>query len=170
MIDPIGRVSPLPLEIKRIVFLKAKGNLHNFALVCKVWKELADDKIFREIIRPAKAFGSREWREYIGVDIEEEPPLPRCSYCEMEREEYYLTFIPKTIKMKTEKNDMNNEENEEIQLNSLKNIGKLISKSKKGNKTGYSPQSFCVAIEEERKLENSHWVLINKKLKCKGIY
>ena len=74
IVDPMcPHTSPLPLEIQCIIFQNAKVELPNLALVCKNWKAIVDDNRFRETIRPAKAFGSREWKEYIGVDAGEEP-------------------------------------------------------------------------------------------------
>ena len=53
MVDPIGqKTSPLPLDVTRIIFQNAKADLHKLALVCKEWRNLADDKVLRETIRP----------------------------------------------------------------------------------------------------------------------
>ena len=42
----------------------------------------------------SKAFGSREWKEYIGVDAGEELPLPRRAYGDMEKGELLPYFHP----------------------------------------------------------------------------
>ena len=170
MVDPIGqKTSPLPLDVTRIIFQNAKADLHQLALVCKEWRNLADDKVLRETIRPAKAFGSREWKEYIGVDSGEELPLPRRAYGDMEKGNYYLTFIPKTV-MVTQENgkiddtSMDIEVVKEVPLDSLEVIGKLAANAIKGNKIGYYADSWQHALQEKRNLEKPHWVLISKEI------
>ncbi len=170
MVDPIGqKTSPLPLDVQRIIFQNAKADLHNLALVCKDWRNLADDKVLRETICPAKAFGSRDWKEYIGVDAGEELPLPRRAYGDMERGNHYLTFIPKTVKVtqengKVDDTSMDIEGVKEVALDSLEVIGKLVSNPTKGNKIGYYANSWQEALQEKRNLEKSHWVLISKEI------
>ena len=100
----------------------------------------------RETIRPAKAFGSREWKEYIGVDAGEELPLPRRAYGDMEKGNYYLTFIPKTVKItqengKVDDTSMDIEVVKEVPLDSLEVIGKLVANPIKGNKIGFTQKS-----------------------------
>ena len=87
------------MDVLPIIFQNVKTDLPNLALVCKNWKAIVDNKQFRETIRPDKAFGSREWKEYIGVDAGEEPHLPRRAYGDMEKGNYYLTFIPEKVKI-----------------------------------------------------------------------
>ncbi len=170
MVDPIGqKTSPLPLDVTRIIFQNAKADLHKLALVCKEWRNLADDKVLRETIRPAKAFGSREWKEYIGVDAREELPLPRRAYGDMEKGNYYLTFIPKTVKVtqengKVDDASMDIEVVKEVPLDSLEVIGKLAANAIKGNKIGYYANSWTEALQEKRNLEKPRWVLISKEI------
>ncbi len=170
MVDPIGqKTSPLPLDVQHIIFQNAKADLHNLALVCKDWRNLADDKVLRETIRPAKVFGRRDWKEYIGVDAGAEPPLPRRVYGDMERGNYYLTFIPEKVKMtqvngKVDDTSMNIEVVKEVALDSLEVIGKLVANPSKGNKIGYSAYAWQEALQEKRNLEKPHWVLISKEI------
>ncbi len=164
MVDPIGqKTSPLPLEVTCIIFQNAKADLPYLALVCKEWRNLADDKVLRETIRPSKAFGSREWKEYIGVDAGEELPLPRRAYGDMEKGDYYLTFIPKSVKIMQE-NGKVDDVVKEVPLDSLEVIGKLAANAIKGNKIGCSANSWPEAIQEKRNLEKPHWVLISKEI------
>ena len=167
MVDPI--VGSLPTDVLPIIFQNGKTDLPNLALVCKHWKAIVDDKQFRETIRPAKAFGSREWKEYIGVDAGEELPLPRRAYGDMEKGNHYLTFIPKTVKVtqengKVDDTSMDIEEGKEVPLDRLEVIGKLVSYPTKGNKIGYYVNSWHEALQEKRNLEKPHWVLISKEI------
>ncbi len=170
MVDPIGqKTSPLPLDVTRIIFQNAKADLHKLALVCKEWRNLADDKVLRETIRPAKAFGSREWNEYIGVDAGEELPLPRRAYGDMEKGNYYLTFIPKSVKVtqengKVDDTSMDIEVVKEVTLDSLEVIDKLVANPTKGNKIGFTQVCWREALQEKRNLEKPHWVLISKEI------
>ncbi len=170
MVDPIGqKTSSLPLDVTRIIFQNAKADLHKLALVCKEWRNLADDKVLRETIRPAKVFGSREWKEYIGVDAGEELPLPRRAYGDVEKGNYYLTFIPKSVKVtqengKVDDTSMDIEVVKEVSLDSLEVIGKLVSNPTKGNKIGFRYGSWEEALQEKRNLEKQHWVLISKEI------
>ena len=68
------------------------------ALVCKNWQAMADDEVFRKKIRPPQAFGTKEWKEYLGVEAVEEPRLPRRAYGDLENEGGLLTFIPDNVK------------------------------------------------------------------------
>ena len=99
MVDPTSQQSSLPIDAIRIIFQNLKEDLHNLALVCKEWRNLADDKVLRETIRPVQAFGTQEWKKYIGVDAGEEPLLPRRTYGDMDKGNSYLTFIPEKVKM-----------------------------------------------------------------------
>ena len=159
MVDPI--VGYLPTDVLPIIFQNVKTDLPNLALVCKNWKTIVDNKQFRKTIRPAKAFGSREWKEYIGVDAGEELLLPRRAYGDMEKGNYYLTFIPKTVKVMQENGKVDDISMDiEIPLDSLEVIGKLVANPTKGNKIGYV--NSWQPIPEKRNLENPHWVLISK--------
>ncbi len=167
MVDPIA--GSLPIDVLPIIFQNGKTDLPNLALVCKNWKAIVDNKQFRETIRPPKAFGSREWKEYIGVDAGEELPLPRRAYGDMEKGNYYLTFIPKTVKVtqengKIDDTSMDIEVVKEVPLDSLEIIGKLVTNPIKGNKIGYDPISWQPPIPEKRNLEKPHWVLISKEI------
>ncbi len=158
-IDPIVQFSELPMDVVPIIFQNAKTDLPKLALVCKNWKAIVDNKSFRETICPVKAFGTQEWQNFIGVDAGKEPLLPRRAYADMEKGNYYLTFIPEKVKM-TQVNGMV----KEVPLNSLEAIGKLVANPTKGNKIGYDPDSWQAAISEKRKLEKPHWVLISKEV------
>ncbi len=153
MADPIG--GSLPTDVLPIIFQNVRTDLPNLALVCKSWKAIVDNKQFRETIRPVQAFGTQEWKEYIGVDAGEEPLLPRRAYGDLEREGGgLLTFIPDKVKVI--------ESGIEVLLDNLEVIGKLVGKPKKGNKTGYTTDSWPLAITEKRKQEKRHWVWIKK--------
>ncbi len=167
MVDPI--VSSLPTDVLPIIFQNVKTDLPNLALVCRNWKTIVDNKQFRETIRPAKAFGSREWKEYIGVDAGEELPLPRRAYGDMEKGNHYLTFIPKTVKVmqengKVDDASMDIEVVKEVPLDSLEVIGKLAANPTKGNKIGYYGNSWKEALQEKRNPEKPHWILISKEI------
>ena len=82
---------------------------------------------------------------------------------------YYLTFIPKTVKItqengKVDDASMDIEVVKEVPLDSLEVIGKLVANPTKGNKIGYSANSWQEAIQEKRNLEKPHWVLISKEI------
>ncbi len=156
MADPIGQNSPLPMDVARIIFQNLKSDLPSVALVCKNWMALADDEVFRKMIRPAQAFGTQEWKEYIDVDAGEEPHLPRRAYADLEKEDGVLTFIPEKVKVI--------ENGKEVLLDNLEVIGKLVGNPKKGNKTGYTHGSWQEAISEKRKQEKPHWVWIKKEV------
>ncbi len=164
MRDPIGQGSPLPLDVLRIIFQNLKIDLPATALVSKKWKALADDKMLREMIRPVQAFGTKEWKEYIGVDAGEEPCLPRRAYGDLAKEDGLLTFIPKKVKVTKENGVV-----EEVLLDNLEAIGMLVNNPKKGNKTDYEKKSFDIVIEEKRKIEKPHWVWINKQIRGRNI-
>ncbi len=171
MADPIA--GSLPTDVLPIIFQNAKTDLPKLALVCKNWKAIVDNKSFRETICPVKAFGSREWKEYIGVDAGEELPLPRRVYGDMEKGNYYLTFIPKTVKVtqengKVDDTSMDIEVVKEVALDSLEVIGKLVANPTKGNKIGYHANSWQEALQEKRNLEKPHWVLISKEIRGKN--
>ena len=158
-IDPISRqplidpINTLPIDVVRLIFQKLKKDLPSAALVCKNWKVLADDKIFLRMIRPIQAFGTQEWRDYIGVDVEEEEPrLPRCIYGDIEKWESLLTFIPEKVKVI--------ENGKEVFLNGLEAIGNLVKKPRTDLDTGYSRSTWIPKILEKRIPEKPHWVWI----------
>ena len=159
MVDPIGQQSPLPIDVARIIFQNLKADLPAVALVCKNWNALADNEIFRQMIRPAQAFGTKEWQEHIGVDAGKEPRLRRCAYGDLEREGGMLTFIPDKVKV-TKENGLT----EEVCLDSLEAIGNLINKIPKIDiKTGKGINAWKEAI-----LEKPHWIWIKKEVVGKG--
>ncbi len=167
MVDPIA--GSLPTDVLPIIFKNVKTDLPNLALVCKNWTAIVDNKQFRESICPAKAFGSREWKEYIGVDAGKEPLLPRRAYGDMQNGNHYLTFIPEKVKMtqvngKVDDTSMDIEEVKEVPLDSLEVIGKLVANPSKGNKIGFTQNSWPAALQEKRNLEKPHWVLISKEI------
>ncbi len=157
MADPIA--GSLPTDVLPIIFQNAKTDLPSLALVCKNWKAIVDNKSFRETICPVKAFGTQKWQDFIGVNAGKEPLLPRRAYADMEKGNYYLTFIPEKVKM-TQVNGMV----KEVPLDSLEAIGKLVSNPTKGYKIGYYANSWQEALQEKRNLEKSHWVLISKEI------
>lgn len=152
-----GINSSLPIDVARIIFQNLKADLPQVAWVCKNWKVIADDKVLRDRIRPAQAFGAKEWQDYIGVDAGTEPPLPRCAYKDLDDNGGLLTFIPEKVRV-TKKNGVV----EEVPLDSLEIVGNLVKNPKKGNKTGYDPTSWAEAIKNKIKPEKSHWVWIKK--------
>ena len=85
-IDPIVQFSELPMDVVPIIFQNLKADLPSVALVCRNWKAITDGEGFRQMIRPAQAFGVQEWKEYIGVDAGDEPRLPRRAYGDLEKE------------------------------------------------------------------------------------
>ncbi len=154
----IGQWSELPMDVARIIFQKIKADFPALALVCKSWRDIIDDKDFRKIIRPPEAFGTQEWKEYIGVDPGEEPLLPRRVYSDWTKEEknYLLTLIPQKVKVI--------ETGEDIILDNLKVIGELTENPKKGHKIGFqgSGDKFNQLISRSRLHESPHWVWIKK--------
>ena len=155
-IDRIVQFSELPMDVVPIIFQNLKADLPSVALVCRNWKAIADGEGFRQMIRPAQAFGVQEWKEYIGVDAGDEPPLPRRAYGDLAKEGGLLTFIPEKVK------DIEN--GKEVLLDNLEVIGKLVGNPKKGNKTGYTIDVWPEAISEKRKQEKPHWVWIKKEV------
>ncbi len=164
-LDSISAFSELPLDVVRIIFQNLKADLPNLALVCRNWKNITDDKEFREMIRPVQAFGTKEWQEYFGVDAGAEPPLPRCAYGDLEREDGLLTFIPDKVKVTKENGGV-----KEILLDNLEVIGNLVEySSKKGNKTNFTQSSWDQpfvehCLREKRQVEKPHWVWIKKEV------
>lgn len=151
MVDPIGQESSLPIDVARIIFQNLKSHLPAMAQVSKNWKAIIDDKDFRRIIRPSQAFGTQEWKEYIGVDAGKEPPLPRRAYGDLENEGGLLTFIPEIVKVI--------ENGKEVALDNLKAIGNLVNKPKKGFETRYKNYGNSIyfwpeAIEEKENSKN----------------
>ena len=169
--DPINEqplvdlMGTLPVDAARIILRDLKDYLPDVALVCSRWRDLVDDDDFRNMIRPTIAFGSREWKYYIGVDAGREPRLPRCAYRgDIESGKYLLTLVPKTVKL-----ILKNKYAVVINLNNLKVIEKLLANAINGNKvviTEDSPQKEI--LNSKRKLENSHWVLLDKEVRCKN--
>ncbi len=158
MVNPLGQNSPLPLDVVPIIFQNLKADLTSVALVCKKWKAIADDKVVREKIRPAQAFGVQEWKDFIGVDAGEEPPLPRRAYETLEKEGGLLTFIPQIVKVTKENGVV-----EIVTIDSLAAIGNLVENPKKGHNAGYEiKSSWHDIIQKKRKPENPHWVWIKK--------
>ena len=160
MVDPLGQQSPLPIDVARIIFQNLKADLPSVALVCKNWNALADNEIFRQMIRPVQAFGTKEWQEHIGVDAGTEPPLRRCAYGDLEREGGMLTFIPDKVKVFKD-----NRETEEVLLDSLRAVGNLIKKPITDLETGFDDlDSDNLIIRMNRIPEKPHWVWIKKEI------
>ena len=150
----------LPRDVGLIVFEKLKAELSSLALVCKKWKALADDKALCGKIRPFQAFGTKEWKKYIHVDAGIEPSLPRRVYGDLEEGDHILTFIPNKVKV-TKENGMV----EEVPLDSLEAIGKLIEKLDFFNEEElYTGRSRTKAIIQKRVPEKPHWVWIDKNI------
>ncbi len=150
-----GQGGSLPSDLFLRIFQDLKVDLPSVALASKNWQALADDEAFCKMIRPAQAFGTQEWKEYIGVYVGEEPRLPRRAYGDLDKYGGLLTFIPEKVKVI--------ENGKEVLLDNLEVIGKLVENPKKGNKTGYVI-SWQPAITERRKLEKPHWVWIKKEV------
>ena len=149
VVDSISQWSELPMDVARIIFQNLQTDLPTLAFVCRNWKAITDDEVFRQMIRPAQAFGTKEWQEYIGVDAGEELRLPRCAYGDLQREEGMLTFIPEKVKATKENGVI-----EEVPLDNLEAIGKLVENPKKGNKTAYTSGSWKDALKEKRQGRN----------------
>ncbi len=154
MVDPMA--GSLPTDVLPIIFQNVKTDLPNLALVCKNWKAIVDNKQFRETICPVKAFGSRAWKEYIGVDAGEEPLLPRRVYGDMEKGNYFLTFIPEKVKMsqvngKVDGASKDSEVVKEVLLDSLEVIGKLVGNPTKGNNIGFNQVSWHRSSSRKKK-------------------
>ncbi len=154
-----GQERSLPIDLFPFIVQGLKADLPSVALVCKNWKALVDDGTFRNRIRPAQAFGTQEWKEYLGVEVDEEPVLPRQAYGDLEKFGGLLTFIPEKVKEIKENGAI-----EEMPVDNLEVIHKLVKNPKKGNKTGFYKDSWPDAIEEIRKLEKKHWVWIKKEV------
>ncbi len=60
MVDPLGKENSLPIDVVRIILQNLKADLPEVALVCKNWKAMADDEVFRQMIRPVQSFGTNE--------------------------------------------------------------------------------------------------------------
>ena len=168
--DPIGQI---PMDVASIIFQNLKTELPSMALVCKSWKALADDDVFRKMIQPVQAFGAQEWQQYIGVDAGKEPLLPRCAYVDMENDDHVLTFIPEKVTIKNENGMV-----EELALDNLEVISQLVNCPKNGHKTGFNFTDGILIKEnrierirnKNRTQEKPHWVLIDKNVKglCKS--
>ncbi len=156
MVDPVGRNSPLPMDVARIIFQNLKADLPSVALVCKNWKALADDEVFRKMIRPPQAFGSKEWNDYIKVDAGIELPLPRRAYGDLENDDGLLTFIPESVKVI--------KNGEKVSLDSLEAIGDLAKKPITDLTSSNNYDSWPDIIKEIIKLEKPHWVWIKKEV------
>ncbi len=150
--DPI---QVLPPDIIWNVFEILKAHLPSLALVSKNWRALADDEALHVRMRPFQAFGAKEWEKYIG-DAGKEPRLPRRAYGDLEKGDGLLTFIPEIVKVCRENGII-----EEVALDSLEAIDRLVENAKIGHKTSYHTSSWWEAITQKRELEKSHWVWIN---------
>ncbi len=164
-----GQGGLLPVDLFRRIFQDLKADLPSVAMVCKNWKALADDEVFRNLIRPAQTFGTQEWKEYIGVDAGEEPSLPRRAYGDLEKKGDFLTFIPEKVKVIQENGNsedmfMDIENVKEMSMDNLEVIGKLVENPKKGHKTGYAENFWKEVFQEKRILQKPHWVWIKKEV------
>ncbi len=141
----------LPQDLSNIIFTYAGAeNLPSLALTCKNWSVLADNKEFRENIRPAGIFGTKEWKETFDVNAGEEPILPRCAYAEMKDDKFQIILVPEKVK----------DEKDEINLYSKEGIDKLLKKTKKltlRTNCGFISNSFKIV-----KPEKTHWLSIAK--------
>ncbi len=156
-VDSIPQFNELLIDVVRIIFQNSKADLPTLALVCRNWKAIADDEVFREMIRPVQTFGIKEWQKYIGVDAGAELPLPRCAYGDLKREDGLLTFIPDKVRVTKKHGAV-----EEVLLDNLEAIGNLIIKPKTDLETGYYKHSREAALKEKRQAEKPHWVWIKK--------
>lgn len=106
-IDPI---SVLPPEVAYMIFSKLKDPifLNNSCLVSRRWNNIANDQRLWKQMRPVNTFGAKEWLEYLGADIDEEPPFPNdimaihkslCPFTNKQKvwQTHALVLIPKTI-------------------------------------------------------------------------
>lgn len=152
---------PLPVEVLKIIFRRVYSHLPHLALVCKNWKEIVDDKQFRETIRPALSFGTPEWKEYIGVEAGEEPILPRRVYCDIEKGNFLLTFIPKAVKIP--KTNGSSGEVEVLPLDSLKVIENLL-KIQKHQRRMVFKYYFTQLLPKKQNIVKPHWVLIKNEV------
>ena len=167
MIDPMCQVSQLPLDIMHSLFKYLKADLPRLAQVCKEWKSLIDEDEFRAMIRPANAFGSREWKQYIKVEAGQEPRLPLWAYGFDVKDEYMLTFIPDKVEVSKEDGTK-----EVVIMDNLEAIGQLVKKPITDLETGYNTdiqddsEDYKLwvdkAIKEKRPQEKPHWVWIKK--------
>ncbi len=158
-VDPKGTFSELLMDVVRIIFQDLKTNLPTLALVCRNWKAIADDEVFREMIRPVQAFGTKEWQKYIGVDAAAELLLPRCAYSDLEIEDGFLTFIPDKVRVTKEDGVV-----KEVLLDNLEAIGNLVKNPTTDLKTGYSEFCWIAPLKEKRQVEKPHWVWIKKEV------
>ena len=160
--DSTSQIS-LPKDVALIIFESLMRDLPNLALVCRNWKNMADDKDLCDRIRPIQAFGSKEWKEYIHVGAGVEPPLPRRVYGDLEKGGHLLTFIPDKVKVTKEKGDV-----EEVLFDSLHTIGQLIEKLNIFKGEFFTSHSHKEAILQKREPEKPHWVWLDKKAIGKG--
>ncbi len=161
MTDPIGPFSNIPMEVIRIILQNLKPDLPAIALVCRSWKVRVDDKVFRQMIRPVQAFGTKEWQKYIEVDAGEELPLPRRAYGDLDNDDAYLTFIPDKVKVSKENGV------KEVLMDNLEAIDNLLKKPKSDEYRIYS--TWEAAIKEKRQEEKPRWVWIKKKVMGRNI-
>lgn len=157
-------ISLLPRDVSRIIFSQAKTNLPALALVCRDWKEIADDPLLYTMIFPAIARGEDAWKQIFPVDPGKAPRLPRRVHKDIENQGGLLnfgllTFIPKMI----------NKDGVVVEELAATNMGELVKAPKEGNKTCYTEYSWAKAINEKKTSEEPHWVWIKiNRAVCEG--
>lgn len=157
-----GYWSSLPAEIAWIIFKDCKADLPSLALTCKGWTDLADNNEFRDRIRPAQLFGKNEWEELIKVKIEEEElPLPRCIYKDIEKSKSFVTYIPeKVYKITDDKSDV-------VVLDNVEKIDSLLTpilKTLKYTEGVLITETTTKKISELTIENRTHWVCLEAKI------
>lgn len=144
------------------IFAEARTALSEIALVCREWKEIADDqRLYKEIL-PSIVITPEDWAEYIGVDAGEAPRLPRCVHRDLANSQrcQLITWAPESVSRKIVNED-GSIQTEIIPLDSAAAVEKIVAQPRKGNPTGFHVNSWKTAIEEKRGRTRSRWIRLN---------
>ncbi len=142
----------ISVDVLPIIFENLSLETDIVALVCKIWKEIVDSKMFREMIRPPRVMGIKQLiMQNPNIIFEgKEHPLPRKFYKEYAMKGGLCFFNPGRVKLK-----IADGEYKLVVLNSLEAIASLFPNP--NLKTRFT-DSWKPALEEIRKEEASHWV------------
>ncbi len=143
----------IPVDVLPIIFENLSLETDIVALVCKMWKEVVDSKMFREIIRPPRVMGIKQLiMQNPNIIFEgKEHPLPRKFYKEYAMTGGLCFFNPGRVKLK-----IADGEYKLVVLNSLEAIASLFPNA--NLKTRFTNDSWEQALTEIRKEEAPHWV------------
>lgn len=169
--DCANLIDQLPLEMRYAIFshLNHPADLLNACLVNKKWESVANDKrlwkpLYPEV--PQDAYGAKQWLEFLGADVGEEPPLPiniqailesLCPFTGKKvKETHFLLLIPKFING--------------IPF-TLASLGKLFAAKFPGSSKHKNPGYLYALGVDLFKNDETQWVLMTKDilLESKGI-